>query len=320
MIPNMIELELKPVNFPLAGSFQSIRVAASDGNIMIAALIDAGGGKQTVNAIPIEGGTQPRLLMELDSPFGKSSWGIIFYQSEFALVWTKPGSVTSPLGYRAPDGKTSILEGRYPAGIFQSPRFVRGKVDKNAGITALVDEGNYRLLALFSRALADGDADYVSLPSVGAGILSDGLLVRNDTGYVMIVKLLATGTRGPDRMDRRGESFTPGVLRSMQLNKKLEPIGDVLAPIGDTHVFEFDVDQYEERIFLLGTTDKGSIAATATVTEFAQYWISTLEIKTPQKLVSPSVMAIDKSTAQIAAIESDQASQVMIGRILLQDM
>jgi hypothetical protein len=324
MTEDKIELKFAPLSVEGAGAAKSIRMVKSGDRTALAMLADSAGGGTAVYVFPLgpSGAGRAGFSFALESPFGIPSWDAAVAQGGIAAVWTKPGSAICPLGYRLPNGGVTVLTGRYPSGVFQGPRFVRGEPAGTAAVTAVAYEGNSRVVALFSGSLESGQAAYAALPSAGKGLLLDGLALRNGPGYVLIVKLVAPGERGPERKDRRGESFAPGILKSLLVDAKLEPVGEVESPIGDAPVFEFDADAFGGRVFLVATTAAGSVAASALASERKVHWTGTAAIPSAGELTAPTVLAMTKDSAAVAAIEQSAAppqTRIVLGQMTVKD-
>jgi len=310
-----IDLKFAPLPVENPGRVNTIRLVSDNGRAALATLTGATDGAHQVSVAPVDGPHIgfPSPLFKLESLFGVPSWDVANPRTGIAAVWTKPGSGISPLGYHAPDGAETVLTGHYPSGVFQNPRFVRG--EPALAVTAVASEASGNVLALFHGSLKSGQSLYVPLPSAGPGILLEGLLLREGSGYLLLAKLLAPGPRGAERKDMRSESFQPGILRCLRLNVKLQPVGVSLHPIGDTNVLEFDADVSEGRVFLLATTHNGYIAAVAAASEEALHWTTSPDVPSRAELLTPSVLATGK-TAFAAVIESAaiQRLQILMGQ------
>jgi hypothetical protein len=310
-----IDLAFAPLPVEDAERIKAIRLVADSGRTALAMLGQSADGTPELSIAPLDGPGpgRSRPLFTLDSPFGLPSWDVAGTPTGIAAVWTKPGSAISPLGYRGQSGGAIVLTGRYPSGVFQSPRFVRG-AEPGEAVTAIAYERSGKVVALFQESIESGRAAYTPLPSAGAGIPLDGLLLRDGAGYVLFVKLLAPGPRGPERTDRRGESLQPGLLYSLRLDATLQPVGASARPIGDTALFEFDADAAGGRLFLLATTQTGYTAAVATASEGSLRWTAS-DVAARAELVAPSVLAAGQTTLA-AVIESaaTQRPRILTGR------
>jgi len=320
MADDKIELTFAPLQIEGDSEAKSIRMIKDAGRSVVAVLADRPEGGAAVYLVPLEGSSARRRssVFGLDSPFGIPFWDIAAAPGGFEAIWTQPGSADSRLAYRAPNGKVTVLTGHYPLGIFQAPRFVRGEPAGTVAVTTVAYTRNSRVLALFSDSLERGDVAYTPVPSAGADLLLDGLLLRNGLGYVLIEKLLKPSGRGPARKDRRGESIMPGILRSLLLNAKFEPVGRVLSPIGDAPVFEFDADASSGRVFLMATTDRGAVAAVASANENQVSWTGVVDIPSTGELEAPCILATDRNSAVSAAIEASgkpSYARILLGKL-----
>lgn len=313
---NEIDLKFAPLHLDNAREVNSIRLVSDSGRLALAMLTDVTDGAHPVSVVSIDSSHVgfSRLLFKLESLFGVPSWDVANTQRGIAAVWTKPGSAISPLGYRTPDSVDKVLTGRYPSGVFQSPRFLRGGSD--TAIVAIAYEENHQILAFFYDLLESGYSSYVSLPTAGTGILLDGLLLHQGSGYLLFTKTLAPGSRGPERKDARGESIQPGILRCLLLNNKFQTVGANLNPIGDNAIFEFDVDVSDGQVYLLATTNNGYIVAVGTTSEQILHWTTSFNLSAKTELVAPTVLAMGK-TAFAAVIESattEHPQMILIGQ------
>lgn len=310
-----IDLKFAPLHAERAGRVNSIRLARERGNASLATLSDANDGAPPVDVSSLDGQELTRRLFnfELQSPYGAPSWDVAASQSGLAAIWTKPGSAICPLAFRAPGGTAGVLTGRYPSGVFQNPRFVRARPASPPAATAVLSGNSSTVLVLFASPLPNGDSSYVPLPPAGSGILQDGLLVSTSTGFLLLSKYLATGLRKAERMDARGESFQPGLLRSLELTAELKPVGLPTSPIGDTLIYEFDADLWDGRASLFTTTEKGYVVAIAGRVEGKFVWDPAPEVAVHPGLTTPSVLGTDKAI-YIAALQGDASRfQIVLG-------
>ena len=316
---DQIKYQYAPISIDEAGEVKSIRLirAGEAAGLAFLTQVAGQGSKISVRRVAEGSAEQARFLFSLDWPLGAPSWDIAAARAGFAAVWTKPGSAICPLAFRSPAGLTSALTGRYPMGVFQGPRFVRGEEASGAtAITSVTYEGEKRDFALFQDSSDQGDSNYFPLPHPGAGLLLDGLLLKSGSGYVSIVKLLAQGERVPDRIDG-GESIRPGVLHTLLLDGEFRPVGNTSSPLNDSQIYEFDADVVEGRLFLIATTAKGSSAAIASLSGHELNWSASLNVPAKGELTSPAILAMGRDSALTAAIESTSASRT---RLLLARM
>lgn len=317
-IPNHeIALKLVPLKVEKAGNVNSIRLVTNSDHTIMTMLTSTENGAHLVSAIQIGGdlatNQQPHALFKLESYFGMPFWDIASMESGIAAVWTKPGSAISPLGFRRQGSEEINLTGNYSSGVFQNPRFVRGTT--TVAITAIANENKGSIIALFHNEVESGQADYMPLPSAGPGTPLDGLLLQQGSGYLLITKLLVSEPRGSERMDLRGESIQPGILRCIQLNAKFQPVSSSMSPINDTNIFEFDADISGNKVFLFATTDNGYIAAETTITQETLRWNISRDVSSHAEFVSPSILAVG-NTAFTAVIDPrvTQPPRILIGQ------
>jgi hypothetical protein len=315
MSDTKLDLKFTPLAVENVGPVSSVRLVAEGNVAKLAVVGKSQDGVPEVKLVPISGRkNSSRALFPLTSPFGAPSWDLASHATGFAAVWTKPGSAISQLGYQISGGEELKLTGRYPAGVFQSPRFVRGAPSSLLAVTAVALRGASYGLVLFPSALDSGNTAYQPLPSVASGFIQDGLLLHSDPGYLLVVRMLQQGDRAPDRKDARGESLPPGVLVFSRLNAKLEAVGPVVKPLGDTPVYEFDCDLIDGAIFLLATTHTGYTTGRANIAEPELRWVIS-PIPTKGPLVSPSLSVI-ANTVHAAMLDVSSASpRVLIGSI-----
>jgi len=315
MTDNKFDFKFAPLAVENVASVSSVRLVAEGKFATLAVMRKSQDGLPELNLEPISGSKNPtRALFPLTSPFGTPSWDLARHATGFAAVWTKPGSAISQLGYQYSGGEELKLTGRYPAGIFQSPRFVRGAAGSGPALTAVMLQGGSYGLVLFPSALESGKAVYQNLPSIASGVVQDGLLVRSDSGYFLVVRMLQQGDRAPDRKDARGESLPAGVLVFSRLNAKLEALGPIVKPLGDTPVYEFDCDLIDGGIFLIATTQAGYAAGRANIAEAELKWV-TFSILTKQQLVSPSLLGLENRVEAAVLDVSSASPRVLIGSI-----
>jgi hypothetical protein len=314
MTDNKLDFKFAPFPVENVAAVNSVRLVA--GKVATLAVVGKSqDGVPELTLVPIGGGkNSSRALFPLTSPFGAPSWDLARHATGFAAVWTKPGSAISRLGYQNSGGEELKLTGRYPAGVFQSPRFVRGTTSSGPAVTAVMLQGSSYGLVLFLSALESGNAVYQPLPSIASGFVQDGLLLRSDSGYLLVDRMLQQGNRAPDRKDARGESLPPGILVFSRLNAKLEAVGPVVKPLGDTPVYEFDCDLINGDIFLLATTQTGYAAGRANIAEPERPWVIS-PIPTKEPLASPSLLALANTVHAAVLDVSSASSRVLIGSI-----
>lgn len=317
-----VELKLAPLKIANIVSVRSIRLVENMNRPHIALLISATlpGPDYQISVVAINDGNivtqQAPLQLTLTSSFGLPNWDIINTKKGIATTWSRLGSAIAPLVYQKQGDKEAVLAGEDPGGTFLQPRFVRG--NSPVAITAIAGS----VVALFQNMLASGPVPYVPLPSTGAGWLTDGLLIKQSSGYLLITKIV-DGPRGPnskdsgpDREDVQGNrSISSGILHCLQLDEKLQPIGVKASPIGEVEIYEFDADIVGDKVFLFATTVKGYVTA---ISNQSMQWSVSNEVLTDGDLLSPSVLAIDKS-AIVAVIESKKefdaplSHQILLG-------
>jgi len=315
MINDSVDLKLAPLKMEDVGQVNSIRLLSDNGRASIAILSSAKDGSPSVSVAPLAGFAigKPNPLFKLPSLFGIPSWDVGVSRTGTAVVWTKPGSAISPLGCRTSASAEMNLTRRYPMGVFQNPRFVRGETESGITATALEDTG--WVMAFFQNPLEGGYSAYSSLPSVGSGILLGGLMLRQGSGYLLFSTISATGSRGPERKDLRGESLPEGVLHCLRLNGKFQPMGKSLRPLGDTKIYEFDADIYAGRVFLLATTEKSYKAATMVVSENAVDMFILPDTSLIAEFLSPSVLfSVEKALAVVIKSTTAQRPQILVGQ------
>lgn len=310
-----LELKLSPIQIEDVGQVNSGRLVSHGGRAAGLALLTSAQGAHAVLFAPLDGLApgQPNPLFKPQSPFGTPSWDIGTTRAGAALVWAKPGSAICPLVLSIVNAPDRILTNHYPMGVFQNPRFVRGNSD-GVAVTAVTHDGKGSILALYTDAFVSAHAAYATLPSAGPGTIVDGLLLRQGTGYLLFVKILATGQRGPERKDLRGESVQQGILHCLRLNGQLQPVGTSLHLIGDAAIFEFDADVSGEVVFLLATNEKGYRAAKIVVSESKLDVAVSPDVLSKPELLSPSVLATGgKALATVIQQNALQRRTILIG-------
>ncbi len=296
-----------PLTFrPLPGSrdpgILSIRLFRRDGQAMLAILTRTGNG-YTLTQAPMggPGGAPPAHLRELNSLFGVPSWDVAADAGGFETVWTIPGSAICPLGFARNKSPEIILTQADPRGVFQTPRFTRG--ENEPGITAVETSERGAALVLFQNPSTGGHPRPRVLPVPAGGILLEGMLLRLSVGYLMLVKLLPPGPRDPERVDLRGESLQPGLLRAIRLGPGLNVSGGEANPLDATPVYEFDADVSGGTVCLVATTAHGHRVATGWYDSGRQSWATVGEAASPAGLISPAVL-LSAGTATAAMIEA----------------
>jgi hypothetical protein len=162
-----IDLKFAQVSTGPVGRVNSIRLVSDNRNPVIAALASSDNDSAIVR-IPLSGGPA-RPLFPLAWPFGTPDWDIFETPSGLSVVWTQPGSAACSLALTSLKD-TAVITGRYPGGVFQSPRFVRGALAPS--VTAVAYRTGEHFLALFPN-LAGRESEYVSLPPAGSGVPQD---------------------------------------------------------------------------------------------------------------------------------------------------
>jgi hypothetical protein len=119
----------------------------------------------------------------------------------------------------------------------------------------------------------------------------------------LLVKFLATGQRGPERKDGRGEASQSGILNCLRLNARLEPLGPAENLLNTTQIYQFDAAISAGRVLLLATTEIGYIATSAVLTPETLVWSKTVQAVPSKELTSPAVLGAD-GAIHAAVIES----------------
>lgn len=309
---NAIDLQFSPLTVQDAASVEGVRLLSADSPQTLAMIRHSREGAPDVSMGAIEGGHlgSAREIFQLSSPFGAPSWDVAPTAAGTAATWTRPGSAIAPLIYRVAGANELTLSARYQMGVFENPRFVRGD---GGAVTAIALDGADKRIVLFRDALGEGQAaTYVKLPSPGDGTPVQAVLSKRGGGYLLCATLLPRGERIPERTDRRGESLQPGILRCAILNSSLQQLGPSLAPIGDTQVYEIDLDATGHRACLLATTREGYTAAAGTGSERLAW--STTRGTDNRELTSPAVLAAGESALAAVIAATPPRVQILVGK------
>lgn len=311
------ELRIADLQKSPADQINSLRLISDGNTLSLASMTASPDGMHDVSTRSLETDSEgvPRSLGKLSSPFGLPFWDVGTVSKGLATVWTMPGSAISSLGYQVQGHQEITLTGRYPSGVFQNPRFVRGH--SSLAVTACAMQSAGEALVLFQDGLETGNARYRILPAAGQGRVLDGLLVRNGNGYLLLAKYAAPFPGVSQRTDLRGESSAGGVLRCLWLDADFHAVDSASSPFGDSAVFEFDADANDEHIYLIATTPQGFMVAATTIEGKAWHWIFSPEAqRSGETLFSPAVSAQSTSANAVFLSKNEAGSRdIMRARI-----
>jgi hypothetical protein len=291
-----------------------LRLANAQGRPQLLFLSESPKGENLLSVIPLDAPGTMTSAAPLESGLGVPQWDVSIAGAGSILVWTKPGSALCPLEYRSKDGKDVILTGRYRAGVFMNPRFVRG--DPAAPMVTAIHYGDTgRAPIIFSGALESAAATYQPLPAVTAGMIEQQLLLKSGGDSYFFLKV-RSGPATPERTDGAGSTIQPGQIYLLRLSEALEVSGQATKPLGDTPVYEFDADISGSRAVLVATTALGVTVVTAEKVRDNLRWAAPSETPAPGQLLSPVVTLIGPN-AVVAAIGSlgTREARVVVARI-----
>jgi hypothetical protein len=211
---------------------------------------------QSLSVRPLsQPGAKPILTWQLQPRMGMAQWDALSAgQNAIAAISTDPGSRRCPLSYGVSDRQGEIqLTQKYPMGVFQKPRFVKGRAGTEAAVASVRSDARPASVVVFSAALpAEGAVAEIPIAS---GILERALIVRSTTGYLLFYKIL-----GPSVATRIVKSLNggirPGPLFCLRLDAHFHPLGHP-ARLEPSDVFEFDADAGHGRVILFATTAEG---------------------------------------------------------------
>lgn len=267
---------------------------------------------QLISAHPLkQAGAKPALTWQLPQRMGLAQWdAAAANQGALAVVSTDPGGGRCPLSFGISDrsGETPLTQ-RYPRGVFQQPRFVKGRAETEAAISAVrPDEPPARVVVFGATTPADGAASDVSVDS---GILERALIVRFGSGYLLFYKVLGTSEGKANsnqpppvrKVKSCNETIRSGPLFYLRLDAHFQR-QDKASKLEGLDVFEFDADAGQNHLVLFATTPNGFRIgrAAADGDDGLPVW-SWRDTDRPEPLESPTVL-LKESRVYLAAIES----------------
>jgi len=267
---------------------------------------------QSVSVFPLQQpDAKPVLTWQLPQRMGMAQWDAVAASpTALAVVSTDPGSSRSPLRFGVSDRPAEVsLTGRDPSGVFQRPRFVKGRAEAEAAVSSVRSDEHPPRVVVFGSAL-QADSAATDVPVTG-GILERALIVRFGPGYLLFYKLPGTPEGGGNSNqvppERRVRSLNgpvrSGPMYCLRLDAHFQRRGEA-ARLAGPDVFEFDVDAGQGRLILFATTLGGfrlGIGADGGNDELPGW--SFRDIDRPEPLESPSVL-VTGGQIHLAAIES----------------
>jgi hypothetical protein len=305
MADRTIQLSLAPLAGAGAAQIGSLRLLASpDGALLVTSTTGPAPRAGCVTtyassrfASPASTSTLAAVLQILPVPPG---WDVAGDSGGgCSLVYEVAGGAMNALFLKhlPGGGEATCLSAHHPLESFGKPRFFKGQP---ASVSAIA-EGR-RLVALSTTAAA-------YTPLVEA---EDGLVVRSEKGYVLFYK---TARPGPVR----GSDIFRGVLRCVRLGDDLRPEGPVLAPFGDTTVFELDADMRGADLVVVATTEAGLSLSLLQVEADGIAVVAQRSVPHEAELLQPAIVAAG-SELHVAVLQAGttERERVWTGRVTVE--
>jgi hypothetical protein len=228
-----------------------------------------------------------------------------------SAVWTLAGSAVSYLSFRnSKHAEIGTVNEQTPFGVFGAPHFLKADTVSNLPIAAIALLDGEAQVVVFKPNSAQSFAKHKTIETEWRGVPVDARLVRNRSGYLLFVKVLAAGAE-PIHAERRtgsGKLLMPGYVDMIHLDAEFNKVAMGNAPFGDMLVFEFDAVSANPFLAIFATTVTGAQIAVFEEREDAHGLLVTLrrlssECISAEPFASPSLIAANH-TLYMAAIRS----------------
>ncbi len=178
-----------------------------------------------------------------------------------SAVWTLAGSAVSYLSFRnSKHAEIGTVNEQTPFGVFGAPHFLKADTVSNLPIAAIALLDGEAQVVVFKPNSAQSFAKHKTIEAEWRGVPVDARLVRNRSGYLLFVKVLAAGAE-PIHAERRtgsGKLLMPGYVDMIHLDAEFNKVAMGNAPFGDLLVFEFDAVSTDPFLAVFATTVTGA--------------------------------------------------------------
>lgn len=247
----------------------------------------------------------------LPAQLSKPQWSAsVASDDSLSVVLTRPGSAISPLVFWNSGSRQQVaLSAQRPAGVFDSPRFVRRVQGTGAPAVALESLAASKVVVLFGPPDTGEPWNYRVLHAPEAGVVQQALAVQSDAGYLLFYKVFVPGGAEVDASGALPSlphplfgSVTQGIVYGIRLDRDFGVAGKAFRPLGGELLFEFDADLVGERVVILGTTASGLVLVGGRMEDDAFVRTERAEGHLPAPLSAPTALIVG-SEVYLAVLE-----------------
>jgi len=226
-------------------------------------------------------------------------WDITWNSKDsYSVVFESAGGAVNSLSIKNTNLPDVPVTTKYPFETFSKPRFVKRYRDAQGRLSISAVSDNKHLVAFW----ATPEGNYESYMTMCD--YENGIMIKYKQGFVVIYKSYIPGPV-------RGNSIPRGVLHYIMMGMDFKQIGSAIQPLGNTTIFEFDVDVVADNIAVFATTENGIALAIGKASANAFETVSRIEEHGSLMLTSPSILAT-KSLLNVAVLDSAKTDKAKI--------
>lgn len=227
------------------------------------------------------------------------AWGIAWNSKDsYSVVFENAGGAINSLSMKNTNLPDVPVTTKYPFETFSKPRFVKRYRDAKGYLSISAISDNKHLVGFWATPKGNYET-YMTMCDC-----EDGIIIKYQEGFVVLYKSYLPGPV-------RGGSIPRGVLHYIIMGMDFKQIGSAIQPLGDTTIFEFDVDVVADNIAVFATTENGIALAIGKASADAFETVSRVEDHSSLMLTSPSILST-KSHLHIVALDSAQTDKAKI--------
>lgn len=219
-------------------------------------------------------------------------------KGSYSVVFENAGGAVNSLSITNTNLPDVPVTTKYPFESFSKPRFVKRYRDAHGRLSISTVSDNKHIVGFW----ATPEGFYESYMTMCD--CEDGIIIKYQEGFVVVYKSYIPGPV-------RGSSIPQGVLHYIMMGMDLKQIGSAIQPLGNTTIFEFDVEVIADNIAVFATTEDGSILTIGKASADAFETVSRIEDHSGLMFTSPSILAT-KSHLQIVVLDSAQTDKAKI--------
>jgi len=307
-----LELSLSPFALESAAEIESVRLLAlaDRPHLVTSATAATGGASTRYSSTPLHGERSSSVLADIPQLLAvPPRWDIASGdRGGSAIVYEVAGGAMNALFLARPSSDepggepAAWLTAHHPRESFGHPRFFKGRRGGDLALSAIVE--NTRAVAFL------GPPGGAYTPLIEA---AEALVVRCGSGLVLIYKRTRPGPV-------RGSDIFRGVLRCVRLGDGLRPRGSVLAPFGDTTVFELDADVHGDEVVIFATLEAGVALALLRAEGEGLAVVARRSVRHAAELIRPAILAAggELHVAVVEAAVVQEAERVWTGSVTVE--